>query len=412
MKGNKLQLDGIAKHNVRILFWATLFGSVNFLEPIMTLFYFHRGLSASEVYGVTLAWCLAVLLFEVPTGAFADRFGPKASFLAGSALNIAAKACLLFGSEPMMLYLFNILWGISVTFFSGAEEALIYESLKERKKEQHMGEVMGKLNSAYFYPMIVTFLFGSYLAKDLQETQFIILIACNMLFQLFQLIVLLRVANPRSHDAFRDNPFQHVKNGFAFIRKTPNLLYIFLNFTIVFITGNLIFGKMEQPLLTDAGLPVGFLGVFYAGMALIGLLISRNIGWLQRKFSAKTLMFATGLGGTLALFAAGLFSHQLLAVSAVFIIIRTVRYIRFPIYSQLSNDYIPSQSRATTLSLLSIADSGFDLLFLTVFAGVATLGLPLVFIGSGVFCLIGMLFPIREAKLAAASHSGQTDQQA
>lgn len=391
-------LDFTAKRNIRVLFWTTLFGSVNFLEPMMTLFYFQRGLTASDVFWVTLAWCLAVLLFEVPTGAFADRFGPKASFLAGSACSILSKLVLLFSADPAYLYLFNILWGLSVTFFSGAEEALVYESLKESGQEHRMSEVMGKLHSAFFYPMIVTFLFGAYYAKDLDAAQFGFLICANILFQAVQFFLLFFIVNPKSFERLRDQPYNHVKNGIRVICKTPNLIYIFLNFTIVFISGSVIFGKMEQPMLTNAGLPVQWLGVFYAAMAMAGLLISRNIGWLQTYFSNKTLMILTSWGSAIALLAASMLSSQLIAASAAFVMLRITRHVRFPVYSQLSNDYIPSQSRATTLSLLSIADSLFDLVFLAAFAGIAAFGFPMVFAGCAVACLIGALMPIREAE--------------
>lgn len=154
---------------------------------------------------------------------------------------------------------------------------------------------------------------------------------------------------------------------------------------------------MEQPLLTGAGLPVPLLGVFYAGVAALGLVVSRNLGWLQQRFSARSLMHLTGFGSAVALIAAGLLPHHLVSVTLVFLIVRMGRLVRFPVYSQLSNEYIPSQSRATTLSLLSIADSVFDVLFLTLFANLATLGFPLVFLGSAALCLLGALMPVRPA---------------
>lgn len=392
--------------NIKRLFWTTLFGSVNFLEPIMVLFYLKRGLDASTVYWITLAWCLSVLIFEVPTGAFADRFGPKASFIAGSLLGMMSKIVLLFAHEPIMFFLFNILWGISVTFFSGAEEALIYESLKEDGQEHRMSEVMGKIQSASFYSMMVTFLLGSYLARDLAEWQFITLIIANAVIQLVELCLFFGVVNPPSFAQFRENPFHQVKGGVQTIRQTPGLVKLFLNFTIVFIASFVIFGKIEQPYLTEAGLPVSLLGVYYAAMAAMGLLVSNRIGWLQKRFANTTLMGMTGIATVLALGFANMStlvlsdtsgSLQLITATAVFFIIRLSRMVRTPIYSQMTNDYIPSKNRATTLSLLSIGDSFFDVLFLTTFAGIATMGLPSILAGCAIACLIGVCIPLTKA---------------
>lgn len=392
-----------SSRNVKLLYWATLFGSVTFLEPIMVLFYMQRGLDTSSVFWITFAWCSAVLLFEVPTGAFADRFGPKASFLFGCGLNITSNILLIFAHDFLMLMLFNILWGLSVTFFSGAEEALIYESLKENNEESRMGEVLGKITSAAYIPMIFTFIFGAYFAQDLYEWQFISLILLTIVFQLVQLSILMKVRNPRNFGKFRENPFAHVQKGWNVIRKTPDIIKLFLNFTIVFIPSFVIFGKLEQPYLTGAGLPVGWLGIFYAGMALMGLVISQNIGRLQKRMSNITIMRLSGWLAVIALGVASFaFGQTLVFATVVFLVVRMARVIRYPIFSQMTNEYIPSDSRATTLSLLSIGDSVFDLVLLSLFAGVATVGMSPVFAISAVICAVGVLIPIRE-KLAQSS---------
>ncbi|WP_134684519.1 MFS transporter [Brevibacillus migulae] len=380
--------------NIRILFWTSLFGSINFLEPIMTLFYFQRGLSASEVFWVTLAWCATVLLFEVPTGAFADRFGPKASFLVGAGIGLLNKVCLLLFPDPIMLYVYNILWGLSVTFFSGAEEALIYETLKEHEQEQNMSQVLGKINTAIYYPMILTFLLGPWLARDLQASQFSLLIGFNIVCQAVELILLLWIVNPRTFEKFRENPFHHIQNGWSVIRRTPDLVSLFLHFTVIFIAGTVIFGKMEQPLLIDNGLPVEYLGLFYAAIAAAGLFLSHQIGFLTQRFQPRHLLLWTGVGSSVALLIASTTPH-LVSAGFAFVILRLTRVIRYPVYSQMANEYIPSQSRATTLSLLSIADSVCDLLLLTLFAGIAQWGIYPVLAGCGVMILLGSLIPVR-----------------
>ena len=74
----------LATHNIRVLFWISFFGTISFLQPVLTLFYFERGLTSSDILIVLMFWSGAVLIGEVPTGIFADRFGAKYSFLFGS----------------------------------------------------------------------------------------------------------------------------------------------------------------------------------------------------------------------------------------------------------------------------------------------------------------------------------------
>ncbi len=393
--------QNIAGHNIKILFWATIFGSINFLEPIITLLYLKAGLTLSDVFWVTLCWCLAVLVFEVPTGAYADRFGAKVSFITGCVVSIISKGCLIAAvltQEGWLFYLYNILWGVSVTFFSGAEEALIYDSLKENNEEDTMDTVMGKLQSASLYPLIITFLVGPFIARDLQPIQFVILVIIMTVFQLVQLLLLFKVVNPQSFNKFRNNPFEHVKQGFTNIRNAPALIRLFVHFTIIFVASFVVFGKMEQPFLVQSGLPVEWLGVLYAALALIGLMVSRNIGWFTKRFSRIGLLYASGLIILVAVVIASQNNGSVWIALGVFLVIRMARMIRYPIFSHLQNEYIPSDSRATTLSLLSILDSVFDIIFLVSFANIAVFGFNSLFMWCAVAILIGLLIPIRASK--------------
>lgn len=58
-----------------------------------------------------------------------------------------------------------------------------------------MSEIMGKLNSAQFYPMIAAFLLGPFFAHDLQ---FSTLISLNIVFHVIEFALLLRIVNPAS----------------------------------------------------------------------------------------------------------------------------------------------------------------------------------------------------------------------
>ncbi|MGM0845255.1 MAG: MFS transporter [Bacillota bacterium] len=388
----------IASHNIRALFWIQFFGTISFLQPVITLFYMERGLTSSDILIVLMFWSGAVLIGEVPTGIFADRFGAKASFITGSLLKFVSIALLLFAYEPWMFFLYSALNGFSVTFFSGADEALIYDSLKESKENDFMDRAMGKIQSAGFISSIFAVLFGSYIAKDLQDDQFQLLILLSLAFHIVEIFFVLTVKNPKTESSFRENPFSQVKEGLSVIKKAPQLLLMFLNVTLVFIPAGAVYGYFDQPLMTDAGLPVYLLGVMYACSALIGYIASNSIGWLTGKFTRIFLMHATGVMAAAGLLVSAMMAETLWIVIGAFFLLRYVKAIRYPIYSQLSNDLIPSGIRATTISLLSIVDSALDLLVFGVLSYVALNGYEAVLYGSAVIALIGTLLPIRKVK--------------
>lgn len=287
----------LANHNISILFWVHFFGTISFLQAVMTLFYVERGLTPSNIFIVLMCWSGTVLIGEVPAGVFADRFGLKASFITGAFIKIASISILFFADNIRLFCLYSLLNGLSVTFFSGADEALIYESLKDTNEQHLMDKAMGKIQSASFISMLIAVIFGSYFAKDLKEEQFLILIILGLLFHFVELILLLFIKNPKTNFTYSESSFSQVIEGIRVIRKEPQLLIMFLNISLVFIAASAVFDNYDQLLLKNAGVPIFTIGMLYALAAIGGYCTSISIGWLTKKFSR---VFLLNLSGVLA----------------------------------------------------------------------------------------------------------------
>ncbi|PEO52586.1 MFS transporter [Bacillus pseudomycoides] len=385
----------LANHNISILFWVHFFGTISFLQAVMTLFYVERGLTPSNIFIVLMCWSGAVLIGEVPAGIFADRFSLKLSFITGACIKIISISILFFADNIWLFCLYSLLNGLSVTFFSGADEALIYESLKETNEQHLMDKAMGKIQSASFISMLIAVIFGSYFAKDLKEEQFFILITLGLLFHFVELILLLFIKNPAVEFEYNESAYSQVIEGIQVILRAPQLLIMFLNISLVFIPASAVFDNYDQLLLKNAGVPVFAIGILYAVAAIGGYFASISIGWLTRKFSRIFLLNLSGALAVCGLLLAACFGNTLWSVLGAFIILRFVRAIRYPIYSQLSNDIIPSHVRATTISLLSVLDSVLDLIIFGTLSILAVYGLPVMFMGCTIIALIGTCLPIK-----------------
>ncbi|ARI75533.1 MFS transporter [Halobacillus mangrovi] len=390
-----MKKETLAAHNIRYLFWAELFGSVRFIQPVLTLFYFARGLDESTILIVMMFFSIGVLAGEIPTGVFADRYGAKQAFLVGALLALISHSLLFIAFEPWVFFLSSFLTGFAATFFSGADEALIYESLKLSGEEGYMDKAMGQISSAKFIVSIVAVIVGALLAKDLTEPQFRLLILLSILFMMVQVVLLLFIKNPPNQGGFEQPMVKQIVDGLKAIRHTPQVLWMFINISLVFIPATAIFEKFDQKLMVDAGLPVYSIGVVYAVAALIGFSASRSIGWMTERINRVSLLFLTGMLATGGLFIVALFDTYLWVVFGVLLVLKLVSAIRYPVYSQLSNDVIPSNVRATTISLLSILDSGFDLIIFTTVSGIALGGFTPMFLACAGIALVGTLIPIK-----------------
>ncbi|WMJ18739.1 MFS transporter [Geobacillus kaustophilus] len=385
----------LAAHNIRVLFWADLFGSVKFIQPVLALFYFSRGLDEALILWVMFCWSFGVLVGEVPTSMLADRYGAKRAFLLGSVFSIISHAMLLGADEPWLFFMSNFLSGFAASCFSGADEALIYESLKASNEEHLMDRAMGIIQSAQFVVTVAALVIGALVAKDLTNGQFNLLIVLGIVFQCVRLALVFLVKNPLGHGAYRGQPLSQVKEGILAIRQAPQVLWMFLNVTLVFIPTTAIFENFSDKLLYDAGLPVSFISVVLGSLAVFSFVVSRSIGWLTTRFSRIGLMHATGALGVLALVIVALDGDALFSLFGAMVALRFVRTVRYPVYSQLSNDLIPSHVRATTISLLSIVDSLCDMLIFSSVGALATMGFSYLFLASAAVALIGCLMPIR-----------------
>ncbi|MCK5107209.1 MAG: MFS transporter, partial [Nanoarchaeota archaeon] len=63
--------------NITKIKWVYFFKSLFFFSPILTLFYFSRGLDTFQVVSLEAILIIAVLFSEVPTGIIADKIGRK-----------------------------------------------------------------------------------------------------------------------------------------------------------------------------------------------------------------------------------------------------------------------------------------------------------------------------------------------
>jgi hypothetical protein len=87
-----------------------------------------KQLPPEVVAAILAAGDIALLLLEIPTGWFADRFGHRASLVLGSVVQVAAMLCCWLGAGIPELVAASVLVAIGDAFRSGADEALLFRS--------------------------------------------------------------------------------------------------------------------------------------------------------------------------------------------------------------------------------------------------------------------------------------------
>ncbi len=379
--------------NPRLLFWTKAFMEVKLLNAIIALFYLARGVTFEQIFYLTIVFSIGQLIFEIPSGYMADRIGRKRVLFVGVLATIIFQILSFTATGFWMFVPIFLLMAFADSCFSGTEEALAYDSLKEIGKEGEMTKFYGQLSSArhaakIFFPSI-----GALIATQLLEWQFDLLIGVNLAFAVLSLICLIRIIEPKHDVSLEEEETGVYLQSLQTISKEPFLLRASLNKVLVFIA-SVIAWRVYQPYLAELNFSILWLSLFYFVMHSVGFAGKWYAHVIERRF--PILFLLNGLVALMAVCAGASLLRDvpwLVAVALLLFII--LENARAPFFAHAMNQRIKSKSRATTLSNLNILKSVVEipLLFLTAYVGAFGTGTPMwVALGICVFVLIFLRF--------------------
>lgn len=129
------------------------------------LFYKSNGLTLKDLFVLKASLSVTVLFLELPSGYFADVVGRKLSLIMANFIFCISVLITGTGSEFYQFLVGEMLLGLAVCLISGADTALVYESLKELDKEHEFQKVEARLQSIGGYSEACGGLIGSFLAS-------------------------------------------------------------------------------------------------------------------------------------------------------------------------------------------------------------------------------------------------------
>jgi|GEM_PF-3435594 len=110
------------------------------IEQLFLDHYLHN--PAARGY-VTIVYAAALVLFDVPAGMLADRFGRKPCLLAAALVQILSLV-ILGASQSLGLYLLgSVLFGLNISLFNGASQAYLYDWLAGQAAATRYAQLQG-----------------------------------------------------------------------------------------------------------------------------------------------------------------------------------------------------------------------------------------------------------------------------
>jgi MFS family permease len=310
-----------------------------------------RGLTLSQITLLEVPLFLLIVLAEVPAGAVADRFGRRLSLLLAS--GILALAIFVYGiaTNYFVILISNLVWGLAFTFRSGADVALLYDSLKQAGREEDFQRINSRFWALRSAAMLAGLLLGAPIAA---ATSYSFAITLSAGIHACALLAALRMHEPKHAPEHAGEPYlRTLAAGVRDVWRRPSLRYVFFFSGIVGAgaAGPLLL--LQQPWLAEHGIDTAELGFWQAPVQATAMLSALAAGWLLARLGERGAFLA--LPVTLSVCSVALAGIDAAWIAVAFLGVAWVRGLHEPVLARYVNRRTESRHRATVLSVQSVA---------------------------------------------------------
>lgn len=205
--------------NIKLLAWFNFFTDFKLYAPV-AIIYFAK-ISGSYALGMSIfsITMLSAAVFEMPTGIFSDLIGRKKTIVVGALASILYTTFYAIGGNYNFLVIGAILEGLSRSFYSGNNNALLYDSLTKTQQEAEYHTFLGKVSSMFQIGLAISAIAGGIIAN----WSFTLVMWLSVIPQILCLIVGINMIDFINHTIESTNVFVHIKKALKQFIKNKKL---------------------------------------------------------------------------------------------------------------------------------------------------------------------------------------------
>lgn len=282
-----------ADRNLRLMLGFTLVAQ---FQPHLAIWVVYltdyRHLTLTQVGIMEALYWGVKLIAEVPTGAFADRFGRRLTFITGTVVEGAGIAIFALAGTFPLLSLSYVLWSLGFAFRSGNDSAYIYDSLAAEDREAEFAQRQGRFGAAVNVAFTLGGIAGAAFAA---RTSLQLATLAGVVPAILAVGVLLLMQEPPRRGATTHLPYiDTLRGAWRILRERAALRWsIMLEFMLAaWAPANFL---LMQPFLAHHDVPIGWFGVAFAPAGLSHAVGSIASARLSRRLGLRR-MLAAALG--------------------------------------------------------------------------------------------------------------------
>ncbi len=318
---------------------------------IITLFWKDQiGLSLTQILLLQSIFSVATVLLEYPSGYVSDRLGYRVALTIASVFGTVGWGIYTFAGSFTEVLVAEILLGISISFISGSDSALLYETLKAGGRESLYSRYEGRMNGFAQTGEALGAVFAGVLYAAAPLIPFFLQVGVWLL-ALF--VTRLMVEPPRddvvstvSHltEALRTTKYVFIENRRLRYAILLNTLLGIASFYPVWLI---------QPYMKQSGVPVAWFGPVWTGANLTVALFAMASHRTHLRLGNRWMVILF-----IAMIGAGYFGLGVIGGLGGFLfyyLLTAMRGLRGPMMLSFTQKESPSANRAGILSLQSLS---------------------------------------------------------
>lgn len=338
------------KRNVNIDYVFCFMKNFDISSAIWVLYMVYKGLPLWQIGVVEGIFHITSLLAEVPSGAAADLFGRKNGMIVGRLCSAVSAIINLFSTNIFGFSIGFMISALGYNLNSGSEEALVYDSLIEAKCEDDYLKVNSRLNLIIEISQGLATFIGGVLA----EYSFVYCYVTSIIIALISLIPCFMFKEPLIKDENnkdeRISIKKHFKLCYSIIKNNKKIMKILIYFPVVFTFHTVVYfyGQQYFSVLGCNKIEISLIMLLGGITSCIGAVSCEKVISI---FKDKTKYIASILMGISIVFISG---KSLIISILFFAVLNYVNSLLYPIQSTSLNKLIPSEQRATIISIDSM----------------------------------------------------------
>ncbi len=332
-------------NNIRWLTWLAPFKDLPISTAFVVPFFLSADLSQAEIFLLQSIFSIVFLLWNIPSGYLSDRYGRAFAIKVGAPIAAIAMTAYGFGDHFWQFALCEVGLAIGEGLISGADQALLIDSLALAKKKCDYVKISQRINSITFAATALSVPIAILLVAKVSLGA--TLIADGLLLFIAAIIAWRLVDLPAEENSLEKAEFSAWRALLAFLSQTKVRWLLIL--TIALSSGPYLAFWLTAPYYTSLGIPLVTFSVLLA-------VRSAWKAWISHHYHehSHTRRAALVYAGTVGIAFFGMAAQQIWLIWVV-LGHDVVESLQGPPIIERINQYVAQQYRATLNSVVGIS---------------------------------------------------------